>query len=135
MSQPASPGSAPDSTPKIISGSDQAANEAVKPADRQPSAGQPAPASVPSPPAPAEPRAASNEDSGRAVELEAELADLRARAAGPDTVRLKVEEPHVQFIHGGVKVDDDFTEVPAHSVAALMEAAANSGVTLTQEEV
>jgi hypothetical protein len=134
MSQPSKPGNAPDSTPEIISGSDQAANEAVKPADRTPSAGQAPPASVPSPPAPADRPVASAEDSDEAAELEAKLAAVRARASGQDTVKMKVEGEHSALIHNGIWVGDDWTEVPEHAVAGLMEAAANSGVKLTQEE-
>jgi hypothetical protein len=127
-----SPGNAPQATPKVIGGNDQAANEALKPADRTPSGGQ-APPDTPAPGA-AAPQAAPDV-SDEAAQLEARLAEVRARASGQETVKLKVEGPHVEFIHGGVSVYDDFTAVPAHLAPAMMEAAASSGVTLTQEEV
>lgn len=72
--------------------------------------------------------------SAKAADLEAQLAEVRAKAAGQDTVRLKVEEPHVAFGMGHINVESDWTEVPTHAVAAIMEGAANSGVTITQEE-
>jgi hypothetical protein len=80
-------------------------------------------------------KAAPPEDlSAKAADLERQLAEVRAKAAGQDTVRLKVEEPHEAFVHGGLVVGTDFTDVPASAVPAMMEGAANSGVTLTQEE-
>ena len=91
---------------------------------------EPAPAPVTAKADPAPP-----EDlSGRAARLEAELAEVRAEAAGEGTVRLKVEEPHVGFALGHINVESDWTDVPSSAVAAIMEGAANSGVTITQEE-
>lgn len=135
-----------DPTPKVISGSDQAASEAVPQAQRTPSAGQAPPSAARPPQAPAQPgdqlaerQAASQPERGedlsaRAAELEAELAQVRSKAAGAATVRLKVEEPHAGIVHNGLWVGTDWTEVPAHVVPDLMEGAANSGVTVTQEE-
>lgn len=81
--------------------------------------------------APAEPE----EDlSAKAADLEDELAKIRAQAAGEGTVRLRVEDPHVGFALGHINVGTDYTDVPSSSVAAIMEGAANSGVTITQEE-
>lgn len=131
MSSPGQPGGTPDSTPKVISGSDQAANEAVRPADRTPSGGQAPPAPV----TPPDPRSADHDLSTKAADLERQLAEVRAQAAGDTTVRVKVESPHSGFTHNGLYVGEDFTAVPAHAVPAMMEAASDSGVTLTQEEV
>jgi hypothetical protein len=71
--------------------------------------------------------------SAQAADLEQQLAKVRAEAAGQDMVSLKVEDPHAAFIHNGITVGTDFTPVPASAVAAMMEAATDSGVTLTQE--
>lgn len=69
----------------------------------------------------------------RVAKLEAELAEARAEASGQDTVRMKVEPPHESFSHANVTVRSDFAPVPAQLVPALMTAAADAGVTLTQE--
>jgi hypothetical protein len=128
---------APDAAPPpVISGSDQAANEAVPPDQRTPTAGQ-AP-----PPPPASQTLEQRQQAGtggedlsaRAADLERELAEVRAKAAGGNTVRMRVEEPHAEFYHGGVGIGTDWTAVPAHMVPALTEAAGGAGVTLTQEE-
>lgn len=119
----------PDATPKVVAGSDQAASEA-----------RPAPASQQNTPAraaqPDAPQESKGEDlSAKAADLERQLAEVRARAAGErDTVRVKVEEPHAGIIHNGIWVGNDWTEVPSHVVPDMMEGAANSGVVLTQEE-
>ena len=122
------PGNAPDATPKVISGSDQAANEAVAARQRTPSAGQDPPAG------PAQPAHGPADLSAEAAELEQRLAEVRAKASGQDTVRVKVEEPHSGLIHNGLYVGTDWTDVPVHALPAMMEGAANAGVTLTQEE-
>jgi hypothetical protein len=118
----------PDSTPKVISGSDQAADEAPPPASKQKNT-------------PA--RAGKDTDarkepdySARAAELEEELREVRNKAAGAETVRLRVEpdSPHSHMVFNGIMVSEDWTEVPIHAVPDLMEGAANAGVTLTQEE-
>lgn len=83
----------------------------------------------------AAPPAPEEDLSAKAAELEGQLAEVRAQAAGEGTIRLKVEDPHVGFALGHLNVGTEFTEVPASSVAAIMEGAANSGVTITQEEV
>jgi len=78
---------------------------------------------------------AADEDlSARAARLESELASVRAQAAAGETIRLKVEAPHIAFVHNGLEVGEDYTEVPARAVQAMMEAASDSGVKLTQEE-
>lgn len=112
----------PDATPKVIAGSDQAANEA-----------RPAPAAQQNTPARSDPP--PKEDlSAKAADLEQQLAEVRSKASGSDTVRVKVEDPHSGLILNGLYVGTDWTDVPVHVVPDLMEGAANSGVTLTQEE-
>ena len=137
----------PDAAPKVIAGSDQAANEAVPVKDRTVSGGQAPPTATRPQDARDQPPGDQNleqrqeaseggdEDlSSRAAELEAELASVRNKARGGDTVRLRVEGDHSGLIHNGLYVGTEWTDVPAHVVPDLMEGAANSGVTLTQEE-
>lgn len=94
------------------------------------------------PPVPAElssPQAAQ----ARIADLEDQLAKAQAQLAArsapppgeatPGTVRLKVEEPHAEMHYGGITVGADWTEVPAAQAAALHQAAADAGVTLTEE--
>ena len=142
MTQPRQPG---DAAPRVISGSDQAANEAVPPGAQTPSAGQAPPTAARPPDAPVQPGDKSAQEmqvktdggedlSARAAELEEELASVRARASGQETVRVKVEGAHSGIIHNGLFVGTEWTEVPVHALPAMMEGAANSGVTLTQEE-
>jgi hypothetical protein len=69
---------------------------------------------------------------------QAYLARLTARrdAALVDAgaaVRMKVEGDHESLTYGGVTVGSEFTTVPVSMVAALVEAAADAGVTITQE--
>lgn len=115
----------PDATPKVIAGSDQAAAEA-----------EPAPSKQKNTPARAAAKGKDKDPSTRAAELEAELAEVRREATEGGTVRLRVdpESPHSAMVFNGVYVGEEWTEVPAHVVPDLMEGAANSGVTLTQEE-
>lgn len=89
---------------------------------------EPAPAPEPEPAAPAAP-----EPSGRAGELEAELAKIRSEAIAGLKAILRVLPPHSSMTYGGITVTDQPTEVPAHAVAGLSEAAANAGVKLIQE--
>jgi hypothetical protein len=89
---------------------------------------------IPAVPAADEPAPPAKDLSSTAAGLEAELAKIRAQAAGEDTVRLKVEDPFVGFALGHINVGSEYTDIPAHAVAAIMEGAANSGVTITQEE-
>lgn len=68
---------------------------------------------------------------------EAALGRLMARrdqAAADASPRLKVEAPHAAFTYGGFTVGSDFTSVPATARPALLTAALEAGVTLTQEE-
>jgi hypothetical protein len=46
---------------------------------------------------------------------------------------MKVEEPHAALTYGGVTVGTEFTTVPAALAAPITEAAADAGVTITQE--
>jgi hypothetical protein len=79
--------------------------------------------------------AAEEDLSAKAARLEEELASVRAQASQNATVRLKVEGEHSAFVHNGLLVGDEFTDVPARAVQAMMEAANDSGVKLVQEEV
>jgi hypothetical protein len=91
---------------------------------------------IPAVPAADEPAPEPEEDlSAKAADLETQLAEVRAAARSGDVIRLKVEDPHVGFALGHINVGTDYTEVPVSAVAAIMEGAANSGVTITQEEV
>ena len=90
---------------------------------------------VPADDAPAPDAAAPAEDlSARAADLEDQLAAVRVAAMSGAMIRLKVEDPYVGFALGHITVGTEFTEVPVSAVAAIMEGAANSGVTITQEE-
>lgn len=90
-------------------------------------------AAAPPPPA-AVPDAPDEDLSAQAARLEDQLAEVRAKAAAQDTVRVRVEGPHSGLIHNGLYVGTEWTEVPVHALPAMMEGAANAGVTLTQEE-
>jgi len=61
------------------------------------------------------------------------LARQAAAAAGAGAVQMKVEGDHESLSYGGVTVGTEFTTVPAALVAPLLEAAADAGVTITQE--
>ena len=87
-----------------------------------------------------EPAQAPDPRDARIAELESQLAEAQrpAQAAGPVTadsppVRLKVELPHSELHYAGHIIGAEFTEVPASVAAALMAAAADAGVTLTQD--
>ncbi len=64
------------------------------------------------------------------------LAAVPAVAAAPSTgaIRLKVEPPHSSMTYGGVVIGTEYTEVPLSHLGPLTQAAADAGVTLTQEE-
>ena len=51
----------------------------------------------------------------------------------PDTERLKVSDPHEAFSFGGTWVGREWTSVAKHLVPGIMQAARESGVTVTQE--
>ena len=84
-----------------------------------------------SPPAPAP--VAAGDPSGLAAKLEGELAQLRADAIAGEKAILRVLAPHSSMTWNGITVTDEPTQVPAHAVAGLTEAAASAGVNLTQE--
>ena len=93
-----------------------------------PAAAPPAPAAAPAPVA---------AGSGLTAAEEATLAGLQARRgtalAGPGAMQMKVEPPHESLTHGGVTVTNEFTSVPASMAAAIMAAADDAGVKITQE--
>jgi hypothetical protein len=103
-----------------------------------------APAPVPAPwevpPPQAQPAADAQEEpvtppedqSGRAGELEAELAKIRADALKGAKVLLRVLKPHISFTHGGITVGSEPTPVPARALGTLMEAAGEAGVKLEE---
>lgn len=86
------------------------------------------------PPAEAEAAAPDPRDA-RIAELEEKLATLQRPTVSVtgQAVRLKVEAPHSELHYAGHKVGTEFTEVPANLAASFMEAAADAGVTLTQD--
>jgi len=49
-------------------------------------------------------------------------------------VRLKVEPPHSELHFAGHVIGTEYTEVPGHLAAAFTTAAADAGVTLTQDQ-
>ena len=79
------------------------------------------------------PPAAEQDPSGLAAKLEGELAQLRADAIAGEKAILRVLAPHSSMTWNGITVTDEPTQVPAHAVAGLTEAAASAGVNLTQE--
>lgn len=79
------------------------------------------------------PPAASQDASGLAAKLEAQLADLRAEAIAGAKAVLRVLPPHSAMTWAGHTVTDEPTEVPASAVPGLSEAAINAGVKLIQE--
>lgn len=101
-----------------------------------------APASQPAAPAaaaspPAKPAAAPAAQGTLSAAEEVQLGELLAKrdTAGSDpTVRLRVEGAHSQITVGHVTVGTDWTDVPAHMAAALLEGAADAGVKITQAE-
>lgn len=74
--------------------------------------------------------------SGRAAELEGELARIRAAAVAGATVlmRLDPEGPHSGFTVGHTTVTQEPTTVPASVVESLLTAAAEAGVRLISME-
>jgi hypothetical protein len=56
-----------------------------------------------------------------------------AAVAAGEAVRMKVEGPHDSISYGGLTVGTEYTTVPVSMVAAITEAAADAGVTITQE--
>jgi 2-oxoglutarate dehydrogenase E2 component (dihydrolipoamide succinyltransferase) len=103
----------------------------------QPAAAAPAPAppaAAPAPPAaPAPAPAAGGLSAAEEAQLGALLGKQAAAAADEGAVRMKVEGGHASLSYGGVTVGTEFTTVPAALAAPFLEAAADAGVTITQE--
>lgn len=67
---------------------------------------------------------------------EARLGDLLAKrdaSAAAAPVRMKVEGPHASLHYGGLTIGTEYTDVPPHLVGPMTTAAAEAGVTITQE--
>jgi hypothetical protein len=75
-----------------------------------------------------------NDREVRMNDLQEELARLRGEAMKGEKILLKVWPPHSSMTHGGVTVGSEPTEVPAHMVSAVMTAAEEAGVKITQEK-
>jgi hypothetical protein len=119
MTTPASPapggGAAPDK-----------AQQGAQPAGAQ------APPNVIKPPEP-EPERKGDLSADEERQL-GELMERRDRAAASSSVRLRVTSGHQSVSYGGVTVGRDYTEVPEHAVAGLIEGAANAGVDIEQDQ-
>lgn len=87
------------------------------------------------PPAEAEAAAPDPRDA-RIAELEEKLAQYQRPTVSVtgQAVRLRVEAPHSELHYAGHKVGTEYTEVPANLAAAFIEAAADAGVVLTQDQ-
>jgi hypothetical protein len=105
---------------------DQVPEEAQAEQAEQPQADQPEPV---------EDKLVTEEsDAEKAARLRAEAAAIELTLPPPPgTVRMKVEDPHASFHFGGTGVGNDWTPVPEALASGLMQAAAEAGVTLTQE--
>ena len=99
----------------------------AKPAPAPAPAQQAAPAAVPSKPA-AGPLSAAEQS-----QLSSLLARQAAVTGTGDPIRMKVTGGHSALTYGGLTIGTEFVTVPANMVAAVTEAAADAGVTLTQE--
>lgn len=93
------------------------------PWEQQADEGAPVPGAAPAPVPPRD----------RIAELEAELARLRSAALDGARAVLRVQPPHSSFTHGGITVHDSPTPVPQRALGALLTAAAEAGVTITEE--
>jgi hypothetical protein len=82
-------------------------------------------------------KAGSEEDADKrdkVASLRAEADELERTLPPPsNTERLKVTAPHESFGFGGVWVGTDWSPVPVHMVAGVMQAAAEAGVSIIQE--
>jgi hypothetical protein len=83
------------------------------------------------------PKAAPADDGALTAAEELQLATLLGKrdAAGPGAggPRIKIEGPHSSFSYGGVVIGREYTSVPTSLLTAIQQAAAEAGVTLTQE--
>jgi hypothetical protein len=100
---------------------------------------QPQPADMIRPPAtaeaarPAQPEA-KEEPRDKAARLRREAAEIEAGLPAPDdTVRVKVEEPHIQFEFGGTVIGNEFVPVHTMRLTEVQQAADAAGVKLTTE--
>ena len=86
-------------------------------------------------PAAAAPKAATGPLSAAEQQQLAALQSRQDQAAvdAGEAVRMKVEGSHASITYGGLTVTTEPTTVPASMAAALTEAAADAGVTITQE--
>lgn len=105
----------------------KAAAPAKPPAAAPAPAQQAAPAAVPAKPA-AGPLSAAEQS-----QLSSLLARQAAVTGTGDPIRMKVTGSHSALTYGGLTIGTEFVTVPANMVAAVTEAAADAGVTLTQE--
>lgn len=97
---------------------------------------KPQPADLPTQPGASQPQDQTDSSAPSRAELETRLAELQAQLRdrdAPAPIRMKVEGPHTSFSYGGVAVGTEYTDVPATHVAALVTAADEAGVTITQE--
>jgi hypothetical protein len=86
------------------------------------------------PKAPAEQQAPQQTPQERVEQLRAELAKAEAALPrDPQTTRVRVEPPITMFSFGGLVLGAVPEAVPNSRMAALMQAAADAGVTLTTE--
>lgn len=88
---------------------------------------------------PAEPAEAEAPDprDAKIADLERQLEEARRprlTVTGGQPVRLKVKPPHSELHYAGHVIGREYTEVPANLAAAFMEAAADAGVALTQDQ-
>lgn len=82
--------------------------------------------------APAKPATGPLSDAEQA-QLSALLARQAVTTGTGDPIRMKVTGDHSSISYGGLTVGTEFVTVPANMVAAVTTAAAEAGVTLTQE--
>jgi hypothetical protein len=72
---------------------------------------------------------------GQALLLRAQAAALEASIpADAPYVRMKTEAPHESFQFGGTYIGSDWTTIPEHLAPGVLRAAADAGVTVTQQE-
>jgi hypothetical protein len=82
----------------------------------------------------ADPATAPEDPYGEARLLRAQAAAIEAAAPPSDEwIKLKVGPPHTSFIYGGVEVGEEWTGVHRSLAPGVLNAAAEAGVTVTQE--
>jgi hypothetical protein len=86
-------------------------------------------------PAEEDPKAAAGDPYGQAKLLRAQASAIEAAIpADAPYVRMKTEQPHVEFSFGGTVVGADWTLVHASLAPGVLRAAADAGVSVTQKE-